>query len=196
MILFVNACVRKSSRTKRLADCLLAVLREPVTELRLADHAFPEVDEAFLDRRDALKKERDFGAPVFALARQFADADGIVIAAPFWDLSFPTVLKQYFEHINVGGVTFCYTAEGVLKGLCKAKKLYYVTTAGGDLTPDDYGFGYVKALAQSFYGIRDVELIKAAGLDIEGADAERIMLDCQADIVRRFGAFPDGKCEA
>lgn len=186
MILFVNACVRENSRTKCLADCLLAILHAPVTELRLADYEFPAVDEAFLDRRDALKDKRDFSDPMFALARQFAGADEIVIAAPFWDLSFPALLKQYFEQINVGGVTFCYTAEGALKGLCKAKKLYYVTTAGGDLAPDDYGFGYVKALAQNFYGIQDVEQIKATGLDIDGADVERIMLDCEADIVRRF----------
>ena len=53
--------------------------------------------------------------------------------------------------------------------------------------PESYGFGYVKALAQNFYGIRNVELIRAAGLDIEGADAERILLDAEEEIVRRFG---------
>ena len=189
MILFVNACVRKNSRTKRLADRLLAILHAPVTELCLADYEFPAVDEAFLEKRDTLKEEGDFSGPIFALASQFAAADEIVIAAPFWDLSFPAALKQYFEQINVGGVTFCYTAEGALKGLCRAKKLYYVTTAGGDLVPSDYGFGYVKALAQNFYGIQDVELIKATGLDIVGADVEQLMLDCEADIVRRFAAF-------
>ncbi len=32
-------------------------------------------------------------------------------------------------------------------------------------------------MAQSFYGIQDVELIKAVGLDIYGADVEQIMND-------------------
>jgi FMN-dependent NADH-azoreductase len=41
--------------------------------------------------------------------------------------------------------------------------------------PEEYGFGYVKALAQNFYGIPDVRLIKAAGLDIIGADTEAIL---------------------
>ena len=43
--------------------------------------------------------------------------------------------------------------------------------------PEEYGFGYVKALAQNFYGIPNVKLIKAVGLDIEGADVEKIMAE-------------------
>ena len=35
--------------------------------------------------------------------------------------------------------------------------------------------GYVKALSQNFYGIQDVELIKAVGLDIIGADVNKII---------------------
>ena len=111
---------------------------------------------------------------MFSLGRDFASADTIVIAAPYYDLSFPAMLKQYFEQINVLGLTFTYSEAGVPTGLCKAKKLYYITTAGGPILSDDYGFGYVKALANIFYGIRDVYQIKAEGLDIVGADVEAI----------------------
>ena len=48
-------------------------------------------------------------------------------------------------------------ADNLLKRLCKAKALYYVTTSGGLNTPDDFGFGYIKALSQSFYNIDKVE---------------------------------------
>ena len=41
MLLFINACVRADSRTRRLADCLLSALGEPATELRLTDISFP-----------------------------------------------------------------------------------------------------------------------------------------------------------
>ena len=41
MILLINACVRKQSRTKRLADSLLAKWSEPVTEIRLEEIDFP-----------------------------------------------------------------------------------------------------------------------------------------------------------
>ena len=186
MLLYIDACVRENSRTRRLADCLLKTLGAPCTRLRLADCAFPAVDEAFLAQRDHLIGEGNFSHPMFQYARQFAEADEIIIAAPFWDLSFPAMLKAYLEQINVVGLTFRYTPEGVPEGLCRAKKLYYVTTVGGDFFPEAYGFGYVQALATSFYGIRDVELIKAVGLDIIGAPVEHILKDCEKDIVQRF----------
>lgn len=175
MVLFINACVRKGSRTKKLAERLLARLSAPREEVRTAKIGFPVVDEEFLIRRDNLIKEKNFDDPTFDLARQFANADEIVIAAPFWDLSFPASLKQYFEQINVVGITFRYTPQGVPEGLCKAKKLTYITTAGGDYFPAEYGFGYIKALSRDFYGIKDVRLVKATGLDIVGADEEAIL---------------------
>ena len=166
MVLFINACVRKQSRTRKLADSVLSKLEGEVQEIRLHELSFPVVDEAFLRKRDRLIDCGEFSDPLFDMARQFASADRIVIAAPYWDLSFPAVLKQYFEQINVIGVTFRYTPEGVPQGLCKAEKLYYVTTAGGLFVPEEFGFGYVKSLARNFYGIRDVQLVKEVGLDI------------------------------
>ena len=175
MILFINACVRKESRTKILADYLLSARKESYEEITLSSMEFPKVDEAFLQNRDRLIASQDFGNPFFDLARQFAQADEIVIAAPFWDLSFPAVLKQYLEQITVQGITFYYTPEGIPNGLCKAKRLTYITTVGGTFFPEEYGAGYVKALAQNLYGIPEFKLIKATGLDIEGTDVEKIL---------------------
>ncbi len=72
-------------------------------------------------------------APVFALGHQFREADGIVVAAPFWDLSVPAVLKVYIENISADGVTFCKQAEG-LYGLCRAEWMLFLTTRGGLFT--------------------------------------------------------------
>ncbi len=182
MILFINACVRKDSRTKKLADYLLSKTEEPIEEVRLWKIDFPVVDESFISHRDSLILNKQFNDPMFSLARQFAEADKIVIAAPFWDLSFPSVLKQYFEQINVLGITFNYSEKGIPIGLCKASKLYYVTTAGGFYFPEEYGFGYVKDSAKNFYGISETELIKAVGLDVVTADEEKIMSDCMKGI--------------
>ena len=124
-----------------------------------------------------------FDDDCFKLARQFAEADTIVIAAPYWDLSFPAALKQYIEKINVLGITFEYTAEGYPMGLCKADKLYYVMTAGGNYVPEEFGYGYIKALAENFYGIKEVKLIKATGLDIYGNDPEKIMAEAVNSII-------------
>ena len=174
-VLFINACVRSESRTRRLADRVLAKLNLPYEELRLEEIRFPFTDEQFLKMRDRLISGHDFNNALFDHARQFAEAEIIVIAAPYWDLSFPAVLKQYFEQINVLGITFKYTEEGIPVGLCKAKKIFYVTTAGGGFAPQEFGFGYVKALAHNFYGVQDVRLVMAAGLDIYGANVEMFL---------------------
>ncbi len=182
MTLFINACVRQDSRTKRLADCLLSKWKEAVTEVALDRIVFEPTDEAYLVRRDRLLAENRLDDPMFALARQFASADRILIAAPYWDLSFPAVLKQYLEKINVPGITFFYTPEGIPQGLCRARELVYVTTAGGTYVPEEFGFGYVKALAGGYYGIGNVRLVQAVGLDLVGADPEVILRECEAGL--------------
>ena len=181
-ILFINACVRGESRTKKLAEKLLEKLNRPVEEVRLEEINFPIVEEDFLNMRDRLISEGSLDSPVFDLARQFSEAETIVIAAPYWDLSFPAVLKQYFEQVNVVGITFRYTEEGIPEGLCKADRIFYVSTAGGIYVPTEFGFGYVKALAQGYYGIGDVRLIEAVGLDIYEADIEAILEEAEETI--------------
>ena len=186
MILFINACVREQSRTRRLAGRLLSRLGRDIVELRLSETAFPVTDQAFLDARDRLIAASDFAHPLFTMARQFAEADQIVIAAPYWDLSFPASLKQYFEQINAVGVTFRYTSEGIPQGLCRAARLFYVTTAGGPIQSDAFGWGYVEALAKGFYQVPEVRYVKAEGLDIVGADVEGILRRAEAEIDKLF----------
>jgi FMN-dependent NADH-azoreductase len=56
----VNACVRKESRTKRLAEKLLFKLGEPYEELCLEKIAFPLVNEEYLNKRDQLISSGSF----------------------------------------------------------------------------------------------------------------------------------------
>ena len=181
-ILYVNACVRKDSRTAKLAKKLLTRLDKPYEEIILEDIRFPVVNEAFLNKRDSLISAGNTQEPMFDLARQFSEAETIVIAAPYWDMSFPAMLKQYLEQVNVVGITFKYSEEGVPVGLCRANRLIFVTTAGGCYVPDIYGFGYVRELAQNYYGIQDVRKIEAVGLDIDGADIEKLIKDAEAAV--------------
>ena len=174
-VLFVNACIRKNSRTRFLAEQVIRQLNGTVVETNPATTTEPITTEEFIIRRTEATGRMDFTDPAYLPARQFAEADIIVIAAPYWDLSFPAILKAYFEQINVLGLTFEYTEDGSPRGLCKAKKLIYVTTAGGPIVSDEYGYGYVKALAQAFYGITDVCQVKAERLDVIGADVEGIL---------------------
>ena len=169
-ILFIDACVRKESRTRRLAEFLLSRLGVESERLCLSQLGLKGLDEYGTEHRDS------------ALAKQFAAADIIVAAAPYWDLSFPSILKTYIEHICVNGVTFRYSPEGVPIGLCSAKKLYYVTTSGGPIMDDAFGFGYIQALAKGMFGIPECVCIKAENLDIAGNDVEAILERAEKEI--------------
>lgn len=37
------------------------------------------------------------------------------------------------------------------------------------------GFDYIQAVVTQFFGIRDIRLVKAEGLDIEGADVRALL---------------------
>ena len=174
-ILFIDACMRDNSRTRALANEVLSRLDGEVTAIELSKTPVPPLDRASLDRRTELAAAGRFDDPMFENARRFAAADEIVVAAPYWDLSFPAALKAFFESVCVIGLTFAYDERGIPYGLCRAKRLIYVTTAGGCGVPLDFGFGYVKALCERFYGITDVALVKAEGLDMIGADADAIL---------------------
>lgn len=173
MVLYINACARGESRTNRLAKALLGKLGE-YEEVKLYELGLSPIDEVTLAKRDAYIEKGDYADKMFDLAKQFASADKIVIAAPYWDSSFPAVLKLYIENIYVTGIVSKYSEEGIPVGLCKAEKLYYVTTAGGPYNPA-YSYEYLKDMAMNLLGIRKAELIFAENLDIFGNDAEEIL---------------------
>lgn len=165
-ILFINACARPESRTLELAQSLLEKINGEVLRLDLYNTQLSPLDAQGIIFREQAAKKQDFSDEVFDLAKQFAKADTIVIAAPYWDLLFPAILRTYLETVCVAGLTFRYSDEGRPLGLCKAKKAYYVTTAGGFIGENNFGFMYVKALFQQLFGIEQVECISAEGLDI------------------------------
>ena len=182
MILFVNSCVRTDSRTRRLADALLNRLGD-YSEVRLEDEEIFPLTEETLNRRAAAIDAGDYSLPLFRWAKQFAQADVIVIAAPYWDLSFPAKMKVYLENIYVTGLVSRYDADGTPRGLCRAKALYYVTTSGGPYQPD-YSFHYLRELAERYFGIGQTRLLAAENLDLFGSDPEAILQNAMAAIDR------------
>ena len=171
-LLFINACVRgERSRTLKLARRFLAGYQKAhpdtvVTQRDLcADRLQPQYPEV-LAERDALWNAGKLDQPMFEPARQFAAADKIVVAAPFWDLCFPAVLKIYLERVTVADITFGYDAQGAMVGKCRASKLLYITTRGGNYagTELEMGTPIMKALC-TMYGIPELLTLAAEGLD-------------------------------
>lgn len=190
-LLFVNSCVlRETSRTNKIANALVTQLEEQgsyeVEELVLEDMDLRPLNSKTLAHRNDLLAKEAYGDPMFNLAHQFAEADVIVVAAPFWESSYPSLLKLYIEQVSVTGIVNRYTDHGPV-GQCKAEKLYYVTTRGGFATDEaDCGWQNIKGLC-GVYGINSAECISVNATDIPTTDVEKAVVDAIARIPELIG---------
>ena len=175
-LLFVDCCISQrgaDSRTRAVADAFLDTFRanhpeaevETVTPEQLL--ALKPFDVEMLNDREALAGAGAFDAPVFDLARQFRGADAVVVAAPYWDLSYPAALRTYVEYISAVGLTYHYEADGC-HGDCKAQRLVYLTSGGDFEHEDSIGVLHWRQLC-GLFGVKRFDYVFAGGLDIDPA---------------------------
>lgn len=164
-LVFIEACVRQSdSRTLRIAEPIVSALSK---RYKVTRYDLPDMDIVPLN--PGLFEERGVGEiPGWAkeAAQSIAAADRIVIAAPFWDMSFPAVLKCFFEQTSLFDVTFTDTGK-TCQGLCKAPKVLYITTRGMDIStcdPREQATPYLKALG-SLWNLGELTTIAAQNMD-------------------------------
>ncbi len=174
-LLFINACYREGSRTRKLAEHFLKQYKGEVEEIRIGDLEVCALDRKRLELYNHAVSVRDFTDPIFDYAKQFREAEEILIAAPFWNYSIPAALHAYLELVCTQGITFDIREDGQYCSLCRAKRLIYVTTAGGYIPEEDHGFGYIYSLAKIFWQIPEVKSCQAEGLDIVGVDVESVL---------------------
>ena len=175
-LLFLNACIdRERSRTLRIARAAVSILEDrgyETEEIVLEDEYVLPMTTEILGKRNTLLKEGRYDNPMFSNARTFKDADRIIIAAPFWDFGFPSVLKTYLESVSCPGITYRYTPEGELIGLCRAERITYITTRGGFISDEkDLGFATIGELG-NYFGIPEVDCISANAMDIPTTDVD------------------------
>ena len=192
-ILYINACVKRDveSRTNCLAQAYLKKALETqdyiLSEVNLEDTIMYPLSGKLLEEREKAIADNDFSDASFDLAKNFAAADEVVIAAPYWDMSFPASLKLYMEQLCVNKLTFRYNEKGIPCGLTNIKKVVYLTTAGGYIGNNNFGFDYIKGLFSSLFGINDISFFSAEGLDIYGNDPEIILSDAISKMYRTLG---------
>lgn len=170
-LVVINACVReKESRTLRIAEPLITSLSNRFEVIR---YDLPEM-EGIVPLTTKLLAERGRGEiPAWALesARSIASADFILIAAPFWDMSFPAVIKCFFEQVSLFDVTFTDSGS-TCEGLCKAPKVLYITTRGMDIPNGDHrelATPYLRALGE-LWNLGEITTIAAWNMDYSSPD--------------------------
>lgn len=164
-LLYIDSCIRNElSRTKRIATPVIEKLKERyevetvvINDLELAPVQFEE------NRRRA---NGVVSEEAVRWANKIKEADRIVIAAPFWDMSIPAALKTFFELCSLFGVTFD-SDDKTCFGLCKAENLLFITTRGmaiktGD--PLEQATPYIKAISW-LWGIKGFEVVARENFD-------------------------------
>lgn len=145
---------------------------EPVPHLDLA--RFQSFITAAAERTP---EQQAVDAYSLQLIEELRSADVIVLAAPMYNFSVPSVLHAWFDHVARAGLTFRYTSAGA-EGLLKGKKAYVFITRGGLYGADHFQTTYIRTFL-GFIGITDVEFVHAEGLALQElkdqklADAKR-----------------------
>ena len=192
-LLYVDACVRGNlSRTAHLAEAFLGECRRLTPDLTVTTHRLREmglrpIDAESLAMKEALCDRRAWDDPFLRPAAEFQAADAVVVAAPYWDLSFPACLKVWVENVYVRNLTFRYENDKCI-GLCQGRESVYVTTAGSPIGENDWGAGYMRAVLTTL-GIPGFTAIRAEALDLEGRDVEVIMRKAEERAIWEARAF-------
>ena len=187
MVLVIDCCVRgEQSATRRLCErCLDTVSQgKEIKIIRLSEENILPLTAEDIVLRDSLVMNGELDNEMLKYAVEFRDAERIVIAAPYWDLSFPSVLKVYLERVSVSGVTFGYEGSSCI-GYCRADRLYYFSTCGGFTGERHLGAEYVEALGKMF-GIDEFYSYTIEGLDIDLSERENILNKGIANILEEL----------
>ena len=177
-LLYVDCCIRREqSRTRLLAEAFLKNLPEGwrVETVTLMDEPLLPLMEGGFLQRDELLTKGDLHHRRFDYAWQFQKADAILIAAPFYDLSIPALLKVYIENVSVDGITFLCDEKG-LRGTCRAGSMTFLTSRGGfyDGSPEEMGSRYMEAMC-TFFGTGVYRCVAADGVDMDPAKTPAIL---------------------
>lgn len=164
-LLYIDACIRDElSRTKRIATPIVEALKQKYEVQTLVIN---DLDLSIVKKELITKRNNGVIDPqVMSWAESVRDADRIVIAAPFWDMSFPAALKNFLELCSIFDVTF-KSDEKTCYGNCKAEKMLYITTRGMDISTGDVleqGTPYLKAISW-LWGIGPMQVISAQNMD-------------------------------
>ncbi|TOB91307.1 FMN-dependent NADH-azoreductase [Vibrio parahaemolyticus] len=163
-----------SQSNKLVEDFIKNVDQDKLTVRDLAANPLPVLDFAVataLRATEDLSQEQQAVVDLSdTLIEEVKAADTLVIAAPMYNFTIPTQLKNWIDLIARAGVTFKYTENGV-QGLIEGKKVIVVTTRGGihKDSPTDNVTPYLRTVL-GFVGITDVEFVYAEALNM-GEDA-------------------------
>lgn len=174
----------ESSESQRLSRKIVEMLfqRNPKAELvvrRLGDGALPHVDAdyAFMQHsNDAGPYGKGSSAMSDQLIAELERADVVVIGTPMHNLSVPSSLKAWIDHVVRARRTFTMATSGK-KGMLHDRPVYIAVASGGRFSgtnahQPDFLTPYLKAVLASI-GLNNLRFFSVEGT---GARAESVEL--------------------
>lgn len=135
----------------------------------LAHHQIPHLSNDLVEAFQLEEPEQsDVTRLSDELIKELKNVDQLLISSPLYNLSLPSTLKSYFDHIVRSGHTF-EVQGNELVGLLKGISAVIITTRGGISdagVADDFQTDYLKQIL-SFVGITNVRVISAEGTTLD-----------------------------
>lgn len=166
----------EGSHSRKIADEVERLWRDAnpggdVVVRDLTDRPVPHVDQRLLTAiSDPDYRTKDDQRAIAALSDELVaelkSADELLISAPMYNFTVPSVLKAWIDHIVRWGLTFDLDANGY-RGLLDTKRAILVTAAGGQYHEPpaatmDHLTPYLETVLR-FIGVKDITAVRVEG---------------------------------
>ncbi|RSK53985.1 FMN-dependent NADH-azoreductase [Bacillus canaveralius] len=200
----VNPKADEQSYSSRLANAFLEEYKtlhpeDEVEKLDLYKEEIPFLDVdvfsawgKFASHDELTEVEREKAQHMDQLTNQFLEADKVIFSAPFWNLSFPPMMKAYIDTICIAGKTFQYTEKGPV-GLVPDKPVLLIEARGGIYSVGpaaemEFSQKYLKTV-MNFMGIQSFTPFIIEGLHLDPAKEELIYQEAEQKIKEMAAEF-------
>ena len=176
-ILHIITSPRSGSYSTQLGNHIVQELQKkhPNNRLVVRDLTkkdFPHIEEVHIHSFYTPAEHRSVAqnealVPSDTIIEEVRQADIIVIGTPLYNLTIPSTLKVWIDHLVRAGETFRFTETGA-EGLVHGKKVFVALSSGGIYSEgpmQDYDFAapYLKAIL-GYIGIYDVSIVNGSSI--------------------------------
>jgi FMN-dependent NADH-azoreductase len=196
-ILHVSASPRgKAAESYRLSLEIIAALRQRNPTIEVIDRpigngSLPHVDEDYAISQASVKDVSDASSMAVSeeLVRELESADCLVISTPMHNLSLPSALKAWIDHVVRARRTFSIGPGGKV-GLLEDRPVFIAIASGGRFSGEqarqpDFLTPYLKTIL-AMIGLTDVTFFTVEGTGAGGETLERTRQATACELAAHF----------
>ena len=124
IVAVIDSTIRKESRTREILNNVINHYKGEV------DFKVYDINEYELIPTNKYNFDQKGSEEIyFEISKEISSMDGLIIAAPFWDMTYPALLKVFLEKLSIPNVMFLDGTKEVV-GLSNNKFMLFITTRG------------------------------------------------------------------